>query len=61
MGSRDGVTCGRFGGGALLERGNAARTSAEPDFEVEARLPCFAMRRRDEARMEEVVLILNVL
>jgi len=37
-----------------------ARTSAEPDLEVEARLPCFAMRRREEARMEEVVLMLKV-
>lgn len=38
-----------------------ASRSAEPDFEVEALLPCFATRRRDEARIEAVVLILNVL
>ena len=36
------------------------RTSAEPDFEVAARLPCLAMRRREEARMEEVVETLKV-
>ena len=33
----------------------ASSKSAEPDFEVEALLPCFAMRRRDEAIMEDVV------
>jgi len=38
-----------------------ARRSAEPDLEVEALLPCLAMRRRLEARMEEVVLMLKVL
>lgn len=35
--------------------------SAEPDLEVEARLPCLASRRREEARMEEVVEMLKVL
>jgi len=38
-----------------------ASRSAEPDLEVEALLPCLAMRRRLEARMEEVVLMLKVL
>ena len=37
------------------------RRSAEPDLDVEALLPCLAIKRRDEARMEEVVEILNVL
>jgi hypothetical protein len=37
------------------------RRSAEPDLEVEARLPCLAMRRRLEARIEAVVLMLKVL
>lgn len=35
--------------------------SAEPDLEVEARLPCFETRRREEARIEAVVLMLKVL
>lgn len=35
--------------------------SAEPDLEVEARLPCLAIRRSEEARMELVVLMLKVL
>jgi hypothetical protein len=34
--------------------------SAEPDLEVDARFPCFARRRRDEARMEDVVEMLKV-
>jgi hypothetical protein len=38
-----------------------ARRSAEPDLEVEALLPCLATRRRLEARIEEVVLMLKVL
>lgn len=38
-----------------------ARRSAEPDLEVEALLPCLAMRRREEARMEAVVEMLKVL
>jgi hypothetical protein len=37
------------------------RRSAEPDFDVEARLPCFAIMSREEATMEAVVLMLNVL
>jgi len=35
--------------------------SAEPDLEVDALLPCLAIRRRLEARMDEVVLMLKVL
>lgn len=35
--------------------------SAEPERDVEALLPCFAIMRRDEARIDEVVLMLNVL
>jgi len=38
----------------------ALRRSAEPDLEVEARLPCLLRRRRDEARIEDVVEMLNV-
>ncbi len=38
-----------------------ASRSAEPDLEVEARLPCLAMRRRLEAMIEAVVLMLKVL
>lgn len=34
--------------------------SAEPDLLVEARFPCLEMRRRELARIEEVVLILKV-
>ena len=44
-----------------LARRMAASTSAEPDFEVEARLPCLAMRRREEQMMLLAVLMLNVL
>lgn len=53
--------------GAMAERfggvGNAmlAMRSAEPDLEVDARLPCLEMRRREEARMEAVVEMLKVL
>lgn len=36
------------------------KRSAEPDLDVLALLPCFEMRRREEARIEEVVLILKV-
>lgn len=35
--------------------------SADPERDVDALLPCLATMRRDEARMEDVVLILNVL
>lgn len=35
--------------------------SAEPDLEVEARLPCLATRRSEEARIEAVVEMLKVL
>lgn len=34
--------------------------SAEPDLEVDARLPCLLMMRREEAKIEDVVEILNV-
>jgi hypothetical protein len=37
------------------------RMSAEPDLEVDALLPCFAIMRRLEARMDEVVEMLKVL
>lgn len=37
-----------------------ARTSAEPDFEVEARLPCFAISSREEQMMLLAVLMLKV-
>ena len=35
--------------------------SAEPERDVEALLPCFAIIRRALARIEDVVLILKVL
>lgn len=38
-----------------------ASRSAEPDVDVEARLPCLAMSSSEEAIMDEVVLMLNVL
>jgi len=38
-----------------------ARRSAEPDFEVEARLPCLAINRREDERIDAVVLMLKVL
>jgi hypothetical protein len=34
--------------------------SAEPDFEVEALFPCFAINSSDEAITDEVVLMLKV-
>jgi len=34
--------------------------SAEPDLDVDARLPCLARRSRDEARIEDVVEMLKV-
>ena len=37
------------------------RRSAEPDREVDALFPCLAIMRRDEARIEAVVEMLNVL
>ena len=48
------VITGGFGGAQ-------DRRSAEPERDVEALLPCFAIMRSDEARMEEVVLMLKVL
>ena len=38
-----------------------ARRSAEPDLDVAERLPCLERRSREEAIMEEVVEMLNVL
>lgn len=35
--------------------------SAEPERDVEALLPCFAIKRRELARIEDVVDMLNVL
>ena len=46
----------RFGGVGAVE----VRRSAEPDLDVAARLPCLLRRRREEARMEDVVEMLNV-
>jgi hypothetical protein len=37
------------------------RRSADPDLEVDALLPCLAMRSRLEAMIEAVVLMLKVL
>ncbi len=37
-----------------------ARTSADPDLDVEARLPCLAMSRSEDAKIEEAVLMLKV-
>jgi hypothetical protein len=34
--------------------------SAEPDFDVEALFPCLLRRSREEAKIDEVVEILNV-
>lgn len=48
------VMTGGFGGAQ-------ERRSAEPDRDVEALLPCLAIMRREEANMEEVVLMLKVL
>jgi len=41
--------------------GAQERRSAEPDRDVEALLPCLAIMSSDEARMDDVVLMLNVL
>jgi hypothetical protein len=38
-----------------------ASRSAEPDLDVEARLPCLATRSSEDAMMDDVVEILNVL
>jgi len=46
----------RFGAEGRVQ----ARRSAEPDLEVDALLPCLLTRRRDEARMDEVVEMLKV-
>jgi hypothetical protein len=48
------VITGGFGGAQ-------ERRSAEPDREVDARLPCFPIMRREEASMLEVVEMLKVL
>lgn len=51
-----GRTLRRFGCVGTVD----CRRSADPDLDVEARLPCLEIRRREEARMEEVVLMLKV-
>jgi adenosine deaminase len=51
-----GVTATRLGAVGKV----AYSRSAEPDFEVEARLPCLLKRRREEARMDDVVEMLKV-
>jgi hypothetical protein len=51
-----GLTFRRTGGTGRVE----ARRSAEPDFEVDALLPCLLTRRSDDARIDEVVEILKV-
>jgi hypothetical protein len=51
-----GVTAIRSGGAGKVQLSR----SAEPDFDVEARLPCLLKRRREEPRMEDVVEMLNV-
>lgn len=38
----------------------ALRTSADPEKDVWARFPCFAMRRSGDAIMDELVETLNV-
>jgi hypothetical protein len=48
------VMTGGFGGAQESK-------SAEPERDVEALLPCLAIIRREEARIEDVVLILKVL
>jgi hypothetical protein len=53
--TEDPETASRFGGGDM-----ALRTSEEPDLEVEALLPCFAIKTRDDAIMEDVVDTLKV-
>ena len=52
-----GVTASILGGVG----GAQASKSAEPERDVLARLPCFAIRRREDAKMDEVVLMLIVL
>lgn len=41
--------------------GRRASTSALPDLDVEARFPCFATTRSEDARIEDAVLMLKVL
>lgn len=50
----------RIGARVASPRGVRAwvRRSAEPDLEVEARLPCLEIRRREEAMILDVVLML---
>ena len=48
------VMTGAFGG-------TQDSRSAEPDRDVEALFPCFAIMRRALARIDDVVLMLNVL
>lgn len=51
-----GLMAERFGGVGSVQ----PRRSAEPDLDVEARLPSLATNRREDARMEAVVETLNV-
>jgi hypothetical protein len=48
------VITGGFGGAQESK-------SADPDRDVDALLPCLAIIRREEAKIEEVVLMLKVL
>jgi len=52
-----GLTASKMGAVGLQH----LRMSADPDFEVDARFPCFPMARSDEQMIEAVVLTLNVL
>lgn len=70
MESVDGETFGRIGRKSFSMESLVAlsdesviqpSTSAEPDRDVLARLPCFATSSNDEASIEDAVLMLNVL
>jgi len=51
-----GVTAFKFGAVGRVD----VSKSAEPDLEVEALFPCLLRRSREEARIEDVVEMLNV-
>lgn len=51
-----GVTAIKLGAVGCVE----VSRSAEPDLDVEARLPCLLKSRREEARMDDVVEMLKV-
>jgi hypothetical protein len=51
-----GRTAMRFGAVGVTD----ARRSAEPDLEVDALFPCLLTSRNEEARIEDVVEMLNV-